>query len=283
MRTESNSAILHSPILKWLAGAVLAAPAVLMVGILFVVPFIRSVMTSFQTGEGSWTLANYDAALEQYAGDLWYTIWVSAVSLALLLALSVLIGGVLRLKAGPVIEFLYKIPLFVPFVVVGHAMRVFLAPHGTLNSSLMSLGLFDPDSVPSVAFSTLGLMIALVWKNIGFSLLLILGSFRSVSQSYLDAARNVGAGNLRLIKDILLPMSYSSLGVVAVLTSTSMMGSFSIPAMMGNGSGSQMIMIDLYYQMVYQHNYGVANAIGVLSYLVSMGAAIYYVRRVSSV
>lgn len=86
-----------------------------------------------------------------------------------------------------------------------------------------------------------------------------------------------------MIKDILVPMSTGSIGVVAVLTFTSMMGSFSIPAMMGSGSGSQMLMIDLYYQMVYQHNNGVANALGVLSYLVSMGAAIYYVRRVAKV
>ncbi|TXK76786.1 ABC transporter permease [Paenibacillus sp. N3.4] len=275
--------IIHPATLKWLAGAALAAPAVFLVVVLFVVPFGHSVMTSLQAANGEWTLVNYMTAFELYTKDIWYTLWVSALSLAVLLLLSVLIGGLLRLKGRPVIEFIFKIPLFVPFVVVGHAMRVFLAPHGTLNSTLLSIIPFDPDAVPSIAFTTAGLVISLVWKNIGFSLLLILGSFRSVNQSYLDAARNVGAGNLRLIKDIMLPMSYGSIAVVSVLTFTSMMGSFSIPAMLGNGDGSQMIMIDLYYQMVYQHNNGVANALGVISYLISMGAAIYYVRRVSSV
>jgi ABC-type sugar transport system permease subunit len=51
--------------------------------------------------------------------------------------------------------------------------------------------------------------------------------------------------------------------------------------MLGNTEGAQMAMVDLYYQIVYQNNYGVANAIGVISYLVSMGAAIYYLRTVT--
>ncbi|GCL72816.1 ABC transporter permease [Paenibacillus naphthalenovorans] len=284
MKLESSTPSWFSPaIIHRLAGAALAAPAVGLVAVLFVYPFVLSVAASLRTDQGEWTTAHYREAFALYTGDLWYTLWVCAVSLLLLLLVSVLLGGVLRLHASPFIEFLFKIPLFVPFVVVGHAMRVFLAPHGTLNSMFMSLGLFNPDSLPSIAFNTAGLILALVWKNIGFSLLLVMGAFRAVNPSYLEAARNVGAGGLRLIKDILVPMSTGSIGVVAVLTFTSMMGSFSIPAMMGSGSGSQMLMIDLYYQMVYQHNNGVANALGVLSYLVSMGAAIYYVRRVAKV
>jgi ABC-type spermidine/putrescine transport system permease subunit I len=268
---------------KVLAGTALAAPAVAIVGALFVYPFIQSFLASLKTQEGGWTFDNYRSAFELYAGDFFYTCWVSAVSLALLMLTAVALGGWLRLKASPFIEFIFKIPLFVPFVVVGHAMRVFLAPHGTVNSVLMSLGLFNPDHVPSIAFTTAGLIVALVWKNIGFALLLIVGAFRSLDGAYLEAARNLGARGFRLIKDIMVPMSRGSIGVVAVLTFTSMMGSFSIPAMLGNSGKHQMMMVDLYYQLVYQQNSGVANAIGVVAYVVSMGAAIYYVRKVASV
>ncbi|PZD95411.1 ABC transporter permease [Paenibacillus sambharensis] len=276
-----RTAKIPSSIWKWLAGAGIAAPAVSIVGIFFVYPFIQSLTESFRTEDGAYTLANYGKAFRLYAGDMWFTLWVSGLSLGLLLLLSVLLGGLLRLKTASFVEFLFKIPLFVPFVVVGHAMRVFLAPHGTLNSALMPLGLYDPDQVPSIAFSTAGLVLALVWKNIGFALLLVLGAFRGVDNSYLEAARNQGAGSFRLIKDILLPMGKGSIGVVAVLTFSSMMGSFSIPAMMGSADGRQMLMVDLYYQIVYQQDYGVANALGVISYLVSMGAAIYYMKKVA--
>jgi len=66
-----------------------------------------------------------------------------------------------------------------------------------------------------------------------------------------------------------------------VLIFTSMLASFSIPMMIGTGKGAQMLMIDVYYRIVYQQDYGVANALGVVSYITAMGAAIYYLRSVT--
>ena len=81
--------------------------------------------------------------------------------------------------------------------------------------------------------------------------------------------------------NVLLPMAKGAIVVASVLIFTSIIGNFSIPIMMGNTSGSQVLMVDLYYQIVYQNNYGVANAIGVVAYIISMGAAIYYLRMVT--
>lgn len=261
-------------------GAMLVLPAVLIVGILFVYPFFRSLTSSFQTEMG-WGLQNYRQIWELYRFDILYTIWIGVASLAVLLAFGILLGGFLRLRADYAIEFLFKIPLFIPFVVVGHAMRVFLAPNGTLNALLSWFGVVDLDHPPSLAYSSAGMIIALVWKNLSMALLLMMGAFRGVDNSYIEAARNVGANALRIIFNILVPMAKGAIVVSAVLIFTSIIGNFSIPAMMGSAKGSQVLMIDLYYEIVYQHNYGVANAIGVVAYLISMGAAVYYLRMVT--
>jgi ABC-type sugar transport system permease subunit len=50
--------------------------------------------------------------------------------------------------------------------------------------------------------------------------------------------------------------------------------------MMGRGGGLQMVMIDVYYQITYQ-DMGVANALGVISYLLASGAALYYLKTIS--
>ena len=52
---------------------------------------------------------------------------------------------------GPV-EFLLKVPLFVPFVVVGHALRVFWSPY-----------------VPGLSSSWAGIAMALAWKHLGLA------------------------------------------------------------------------------------------------------------------
>ncbi|WP_416825238.1 ABC transporter permease [Ectobacillus polymachus] len=269
--------------LNWLAGVLIFTPAVAIVGVLFIYPFFHSMLVSFQNKENQWTFDNYIEVWHLYSQDFFYTVWICFVSLVFLLFLTIMLAGYLRIYQNRFIEFLFKVPLFVPFVVVGHAVRVFLAPHGTLNSALVFLtsGLYNPDSFPSLAFTTTGLIFALLWKNIGLALLLVIGAFRGVNNSYLEAASNFSAGAFRQIWDILVPMSRKAIGVVAVLIFTSMMGCFSIPAMMGNGGGHQVLMMDLYYEIDYQHNAGAANAIGVLSYLVSIGAAIYYLKAVA--
>jgi ABC-type sugar transport system permease subunit len=60
-----------------------------------------------------------------------------------------------------------------------------------------------------------------------------------------------------------------------------MLASFSIPMMIGQGEGPQMVMIDVYYRIVQHNDYGVANALGVVSYLTASGAAIYYLTSVT--
>src|SRR5690625_3990062 len=118
-----------------IAGTALVLPAILIVVVLFIYPFFFSILRSFQTDTG-WGFGNYVTVWELYRGDVLYTIWIAFASLLVLLVFGVLLGGFLRLHFNNVIEFLFKIPLFVPFVVVGHAMRVFLAPNGTLNALL---------------------------------------------------------------------------------------------------------------------------------------------------
>lgn len=113
------------------------------------------------------------------------------------------------------------------------------------------------------------------------AILLTLGAFESVGDTFLEAARNFGAGWFRQVKDVLLPMSVTSIAVAAVLIFTSMLASFSIPMMIGGGEGPQMVMIDVYYRIKQQNDLGVANALGVVSYLCASGAAIYYLRSVT--
>jgi len=113
------------------------------------------------------------------------------------------------------------------------------------------------------------------------AVLLVLGAYRSVDETFLEAARNFGASTFRQIKDILLPMSRASLAVAGAFMFTSMLASFSVPLMIGSGEPPQMVMIDVYYRINYQGDYGTANALGVVSYLMAMGVAGYYLRTIT--
>jgi ABC-type Fe3+ transport system permease subunit len=231
--------------------------------------------------EDQWSLGNYYLVWRLYKFDVLYTLWIAFISLVAVLGIAVFLCGYLRLHSNRTVEFLFKIPLFIPFVVVGHAMRVLLAPRGTLNAVLSQVGAINMSDPPSIAFGWIGISVSLIWKNLALAVLLVLGAYRSVDETFLEAARNFGASGFRQIKDILLPMSKASLAVAGAFMFTSMLASFSVPLMIGSGEPPQMVMIDVFYRINYQGDYGTANALGVVSYLMAMGVAGYYLRTIS--
>jgi putative spermidine/putrescine transport system permease protein len=232
-------------------------------GAVFLWPLGASVAASFAR-DGAFTLAHYQTVWRLYARDVVYTIGVAAAGTALTFAIAITACGWLRLRAFGPVEFLLKVPLFVPFVVVGHAVRVALSPYA-----------------PGLAGSGAGIALALAWKHLGLAAILLLGAFRGVDESYLEAARDVGATGPRLVRDILVPMSAPALVVSGVLIFSSMLASFSIPLMMGRGGGPQMLMIDVYYRYGQHGDFATASALGVVAYLLAMGAALVYLRRLT--
>jgi ABC-type Fe3+ transport system permease subunit len=268
------------PALRY-AGVAFALPPLAIVVWLFLIPFGQSASLSF-LHQGQWSWRNYALVWRLYRFDILYTLGISLASLALVIGIAVVLCGYLRMRANRAVEFLFKVPLFVPFVVVGHAMRVLLAPRGTLNSALAQAGLIDLNDPPSIAFTWLGIVVSLVWKNLALAVLLVLGAYRSVDEAYLEAARNFGASAFRQIRDVLVPMSAGSLAVASAFLFTSMLASFSIPLMIGSGEAPQMLMVDVYYRINYQDDLGAANALGVVSYLLAMGVAGYYLRAITA-
>jgi ABC-type sugar transport system permease subunit len=257
-----------------------ALPAVLVLLVTFGLPLAQSLAASF-VRDGRPTLENYALVYRLYRQDVLYTLGVAAAGVLLTFACGIHLAGYFRLRAWPWVEFLLKVPLFVPFVVTGHAMRVFLQPSGTLSLALGALGLVAPGTRLGLGEGWLGLVLALTWKHLALVVLLLVGAFRAVDDSYLEAAQGFGAGYLRQTWAVLVPMSATPLALACVLTLTSMLGSFSIPLLMSRGSGPQMLMIDLYYRFGQHGDFGVASALGVISYVLASGAVYAYLRSVA--
>ena len=234
-----------------------------MLALVFLWPVAASMMASV-VRDGQWSLANYETVRRLYGWDVAYTLGVAAAGTALTFLVTIPACGWLRVRAWGPVEFLLKVPLFVPFVVVGHALRVFWSPY-----------------LPGFASSWAGIATALAWKHCGLAALLMLGAFRSTDESYLEAGRQFGAGTLRLTRDVLVPMAAPAIVVTAVLIFSSMLASFSIPLMMGRGGGPQMLMIDVYYRFGQHGDFQTASALGVVAYVLALGAALAYMRRLT--
>jgi putative spermidine/putrescine transport system permease protein len=115
------------------------APALLLVLALFVYPLLYSLVSAFTTRGGAFSLDNFVKTFELYGTDILFTIVIVAVSTVLIGAFATAIGGYLVLGAHPVavaaLKWLYRWPLFIPFIVAAQCMRTFLAKNGMLNNA----------------------------------------------------------------------------------------------------------------------------------------------------
>jgi putative spermidine/putrescine transport system permease protein len=266
--------------LAWAFPLILLLPATVLMLALYAWPFMSSVYRSFLTKEGGFTLANYEKAFELYFRDVVFSLEIAILGTVIASVLSIALSAYLRLRGGSIaklVGLLYRLPIFIPFVVVGQMMRTFLAPHGLLNIFLAQLGVIDLDA-PLQLFNIYGLVLSFVWKQAPFMTLIILGGFQMIDDAFLEAARSVGANVLRVILKILVPMNRASISVAIILAFTSTIGTFTLPFMLIGGKVPTTVTVDIAHRVTYFGDYGVANALGVLSYFMVLIMAIYYLR-----
>ncbi|MEA3334268.1 MAG: ABC transporter permease subunit [Chloroflexota bacterium] len=259
----------------------LLLPAVGLMLTLYAYPFAGSIVRSFLDSDGAWTLNNYLKVQDLYVRDIVFTLAVSLLSTVLATIISILLSSYLRLSSGGLASriagLIYRLPIFVPFVVVAQMMTTFLAPHGLLNIALSQLGLINIDA-PLQLLDWKGLTFGFVWKQAAFMTLIVASGFMVIDDSYIEAARSVGAGTPQVIWRILIPMSRASISVALVLAFTSTVGTFTLPFMLIGGKSPTTITVDIAHRVTYFGDWGVANALGTVSYVLVLVAAIYYLR-----
>jgi len=265
---------------EWLFPFLLLLPAVGLMLALYAYPFVSSFYRSFLSAKGELTLANYAKVGELYLRDVLFSLEISLLSTALAAVLSIVLAAYLRLATSWFALFvgaIYRFPIFIPFVVVAQMMTTFLAPHGLLNILLAQLGLVNLDA-PMELLNWKGLTFGFVWKQAPFMTLIVLSGFKMVDDTYIEAARSVGARLPQVILRILIPMSQASISVALILAFTSTVGTFTLPYMLIGGKVPTTITVDIAHRVTYFGDYGVANALGTLSYLMVLALAIYYLR-----
>ncbi|WP_100636777.1 ABC transporter permease [Marinomonas sp. ef1] len=259
----------------------LIAPAALMVGIFFLYPLCFSLYSAITLDSGEFTLAHLKKAFELYSKDILFTIIIVLISVAILAILSITIAALITLSPfrslSKTLGFLYRLPLFIPFIVTAQMMRSFLAKNGLMNNAFVASGLLTPmDTVSFLGWS--GIIITFVWKQLAFSTLLISGAMAALDDSQIRAARNLGASRFRILFQIILPQIVPTLGVAMVLSIVTMMSVLSVPLMIGTGSPTMMT-ADMAFRINSYGDYHVANALGLVSYCICAGLAWFYLRQ----
>ncbi|AWJ88250.1 ABC transporter permease (plasmid) [Azospirillum sp. TSH58] len=252
-----------------------------MVALFFLYPLGYSAVSAFQDRGGAWTLANFAKAFELYRMDILFTLAIVLLSSLLVALLSVAIGGYLTLGGNRVavtlLRWLYRWPLFIPFIVASQMMRSFLAKNGLMNNALIGAGIIEPLQAASL-LDWRGVVVTFVWKQTPFVALMVAGAMASLDRSTIEAARDLGAGRLRILAEIVVPQVRPTLVVGLILSFVTMLSVMSVP-MMINPNSPTMITVDMAYRINAHGDYGVANALGFVSYAMAGLVGWIYLRH----
>src|SRR5881227_2865660 len=246
-------------------GYALVGPALAVIAVFFVLPLAMSAVLAFRGKAGEFTLEHFAKSWDLYRTDLLFTVAIVGLSTVLIALVAIAIAGYLTLGENPravaILRWLYRWPLFIPFIVTGQVMRTFLAKNGMLNHVLIGSGLIEPLAAQSV-LDWRGIVVAFVWKQAPFVTLLLAGAMASLETQHIEAARNLGAPR----------------GLV--LSFVTMLSVLSVPLMI-NPNSPTMMTVDVAYRINTHGDYAVANALCLMSLVVAAFGAWLYLRHAS--
>jgi ABC-type sugar transport system permease subunit len=219
------------------------SPALAVIAVVFVYGIVELVWTALErkgrfVGIDNLRLTLEDPAFRTALGHNLRLLLAVPVLIAIGLLLSVLLFEGLRgWRFHRATVFL---PYVLPIPVVGVVFGMLLQLNGPLNVALRSLGLgalaHDWLGQPSWALWTLTAVI--IWKELGFGVVLFLARLMAVPAELYEAARLDGAGFWRLLRHITIPQLSSVIAFYAVIEAITMVSwVFNYVFVISNGKG----------------------------------------------
>jgi ABC-type sugar transport system permease subunit len=169
---------------------------------------------------------------------------------------------------------IYRTLLFIPYVlsipVVGVVFGYIFEYRGVLNTAIRGMGLnfLARDWLGSPAWAMSTIMFVIVWKELGFGIVLCLARLMSVSEDYFESARVDGARWWRILWHVTIPQLTPAIAFYAVVELINMLSwvfAYIYVMTLGGPMNSTVVSEYYIYQQVFTSNViGVGSAAGVV-------------------
>jgi ABC-type sugar transport system permease subunit len=246
-----------------------ALPMVAFVGLTFAYPIVSLLRYSLQHVGRSAYLPSRFVGLANFRYIAADSLFLQGVSnnlrlflcVPVLLVLSVLLAQLLHDR--PRGWRIYRSLLFIPYIlsipVVGVVFGYLFQYQGQLNAGLRALGLdavaLDWLGSPALAMPTI--MFVIVWKELGFGIILCQARLNSLGEHYFEAARVDGANWLQSLRHVTVPLLTPTLAFYAIVELINMLSwvfSYVYVMTLGGPQNSTVVTEYYIYQQVFQNS-----------------------------
>lgn len=243
--------------------ALLLAPALLLIGVLFLYPLAKLVMLSFT--EPALGVANYTAVVRD--PTLWRVILITleiaaectAVTLVLAYPLASLIASLPK-RPARVLLLGVLLPFWTSLLVRMYAWMVLLGRHGVINQALLASGIADTP-LP-LLYDRFAVLVGMSHYLLPFMVLSMYATMAGIDRRLLEAAGTMGSSGLQTFCRVYFPLSLPGVYSGALLVFILSLGFYVTPALLGGPADTT---IPVYVeQQVELLNWGEATAMSMV-------------------
>jgi spermidine/putrescine transport system permease protein len=272
--------------------ALLLAPPAVYFTLLFVVPLVVLLVYSFYTYSdfnftAKLTLENYTQALTSpalrdfYFRTLKIAFAVSIIVVAVSYAFAHILMYVLP-QAKRVLYFLVLVSLFGGYLVRIYAWRSMLGRDGVINSFLISAHIIS-SPLGFLLNSDFAIIIALLNFLIPLGVLPIFSAMQNISPRLLEAAEDLGASRIRIVRTVVLPLTTRGIRAAFAFCFIATMAEWVTPQLLG-GPLNQFVGNQILYEFGETLNWPLGAAIAltlIASVIVILGVLFGLLRLVT--
>lgn len=261
------------------------APLVIGIGVLYIFPFLQSIVFSFSEvnvfnqmklqGLDNYKKLLTDAEFGQAVGNTFkYVLITVPVQIALATVLAALLNKNLHGRS------IYRTLYFLPAVTMPAAIAmvwswIFNGSFGILNSMLSAFGVAPHSWVSEPASAPYVIMIVGIWMAVGYHMIILLAGLQNIPDTMYEAASIDGAGPVVQFFRITLPLLSPSLFFVMVTSLINAFQVFDVIYMMVPRSSPAFevceSMIVVFYNQAFNYgNKGYASAVAMVVFLIIM-------------
>ncbi|EPW6431309.1 spermidine/putrescine ABC transporter permease PotB [Vibrio parahaemolyticus] len=205
------------------------------------VPNLMIIGTSFLTRdeanliELTFTFDNYLRLLDPlYAKVLMHSFYMAIIATLLCLIIGypfAYIVAKMPEKWRPFMLFLVIVPFWTNSLIRTYGLKIVLGTQGILNKSLMAMDIIDKPL--RLMYAETAVMIGLVYILLPFMILPLYSAIEKLDNTYIEAAKDLGASKLQTITKVILPLTMPGIIGGCLLVLLPALGMFYISDLLG--------------------------------------------------
>ena len=197
-----------------------------------------------------------------FARTFWISLLVTITCLILAYPVSYLLAT-LPLRTSNLLMVMVLLPFWTSLLVRTTSWIVLLQRNGVVNDIIVWLGIIDDAARIQMVYNQTGTLIAMTQILLPFMILPLYSVMKTISPSYMKAARSLGAAPAEAFVRVYIPQTVPGIGAGCLLVFILSIGYYITPALVGGQSG-QLISNFIAYHMKSSLNWGLAAALGTL-------------------